>query len=42
MALQWNPSKMDTIGEMTTVCCKEVPFIQGFKIFYKIVVLGCV
>ena len=30
MLVQWNPSKMDTIGEVTLVLYKEVSFIQGF------------
>ena len=28
--VQWNPSKKDTIGEITFVLYKEVSFIRGF------------
>ena len=28
--IQWNPSKVDTIGEIKSVLYKEVSFIQGF------------
>ena len=28
--LQQNPSKMDTIEKVTSVCYEEVSFIQGF------------
>ena len=27
--IQWNPTKTDTIGEITFVLYKEVSFIQG-------------
>ena len=28
--IQWNPSKVDTIGEIKSVLYKEVSFIRGF------------
>ena len=31
MAVQWNPSKMDTIGEMKYVLYMEVSLFQGFS-----------
>ena len=31
------PSNVDTIGEVTYVCHKEVFFVQEFEMFYKIV-----
>ena len=35
--VQYSPSNVDTIREVTYVCHKAVFFVQEFEIFYKIV-----
>ena len=32
VGIQWNPSKMDTIGTKDFVCCSEVSLAQGLVI----------
>ena len=35
--IQTEPSKIDTIGKVTSVCYEKISFIQGLLLFYKII-----